>query len=148
MNTLQNIPLVPSSVASLLLMLGTTALVVLFIIIILVVVPMCLIFRKAGRQWWEAIIPFYNMYILTIITGQPWWLIIGFFIPMINWVVVIYLYYHVSKRFGFDIPFTIGLVFLPFIFFPILGFGSALYTAPEIKVEAEPVVSTPTTPVV
>jgi hypothetical protein len=101
--------------------------------LLLIIVPMCLVFRKAGRGWWEAIIPFYNMYVLTVITGKPWWVIFGFLIPFVNWIVPIYLYYHLSKRFGYDILFTFGLVFLPFIFLPILGFGSSLYTKPEIE---------------
>ena len=32
-----------------------------------------------------------------------------------------------SKSFGKDVGFTLGLIFLPFIFYPILGFGSAQY---------------------
>lgn len=103
----------------------------LLVAILLVVVPVCLVFVKAGRKWWEAIIPIYNLYILTIIIGQPWWIIFGFFIPVANWVVGIYSNYHLSKRFGYGIPFTLGLVFLPFIFFPILGYGKAVYIAPQ-----------------
>jgi hypothetical protein len=107
--------------------------IILFAAIVLIFIPLCLIFRKAGRAWWEALIPFYNIYVLTIITGQSWWIIFGFFLPIIGWVTTIYLYYHLSKRFGFDIPFTLGLVLLPFIFLPILGFGSALYSQPEVE---------------
>lgn len=108
---------------------------ILSLFFIIMVASIILIFRKAGREWWEAIIPFYNLYILTIIVGQPWWMLLGFFIPFVNYIVGAYLYYHLSKRFGFDIPFTIGLVLLPFIFFPILAFGGAMYTKPEIKTE-------------
>lgn len=99
--------------------------------VLLFLVPMCLIFKKAGRSWWEALIPLYNLYIMTVIIGVPWWILIGFFVPFLNYVVGGYMYYHLSKRFGFDIPFTIGLVFLPFIFLPILGYGGAIYTAKE-----------------
>lgn len=70
---------------------------------------------------------------LTIITGQPWWLIFLFFVPFVNYVVGPYVSYHLSKRFGFGIPFIIGLVFLPFIFYPILAFGNALYIPLENK---------------
>jgi len=111
--------------------------VVILVLIVTILIPMCLIFRKAGRSWWEAIIPFYNMYVWTIITGQPWWFLILMFVPFVNYIVIIYLYYHLSKRFGFDIPFTVGLVFLPFIFFPILAWGKAVYISPEVVDEAE-----------
>ena len=32
-----------------------------------------------------------------------------------------------AKKFGQGVGFAIGLILLPFIFFPILGFGSAQY---------------------
>lgn len=117
---------------------------VLLLGVILVLLPICLIFEKAGRKWWEALIPVYNLYILTIITGQPAWFVIGFFIPVLNWITSVYLYYQLSKRFGYGVPFTIGLVLLPFVFLPILGLGGALYTVPPITKADEPASSTET----
>lgn len=105
-------------------------LITFFLIIVLILVPFCFVFQKAGRAWWEALIPLYNLYVLTIITGQPAWYLIGFFIPVLNWITSIYLYYQLSKRFGYGIPFAVGLVLLPFVFLPILGFGTAVYSAP------------------
>lgn len=104
---------------------------VFFILIVLVIIPLCIIFKKAGRQWWEAIIPFYNIYVLTVITGQPWWIVFGIFFPVLQWLVSIFLYYHMCKRFGYGVPFTVGVILLPFIFLPIIAFGDAVYTAPE-----------------
>jgi hypothetical protein len=105
--------------------------VMFFLVVVLMIIPLCLIFRKAGRLWWEALIPFYNLYILTVIAGVKWWVLFGFFIPVLNWIVPAYIYYYVSRRFGFDVLFTVGLVLLPFIFLPILAFGNAVYTKPE-----------------
>lgn len=99
--------------------------------VIFVTIPTCFIFKKAGRAWWEALIPVYNIYVTTIIIGVQWWYMFGFFIPYLNWVVAIYFMYRLSKRFGFDVLFTLGLVFLPFIFYPVLGYGSAVYIAPD-----------------
>ena len=31
------------------------------------------LFKKAGKQGWEAIIPFYNTYVLVEISGLNWW---------------------------------------------------------------------------
>ena len=42
----------------------------------------------------------------------------------------------ISKSFGKDEGFTAGLVFLGFIFFPILGFGPAKYLGPFGNPEA------------
>jgi len=39
----------------------------------------------------------------------------------------------ISKSFGKDEGFTLGLTFLGFIFWPILGFGDATYRGPYGK---------------
>jgi hypothetical protein len=119
-------------------MLGSiVGVVMLLVLFVLILIPFCLVFKKAGRAWWEALVPIYNTYVLTIIVGVPWWYLFGFFIPFLNWIVAIYFMYRLSKRFGFDILFTLGLVFLPFIFYPILGYGSAVYIVPETESEDE-----------
>lgn len=88
------------------------------------------VFEKAGRRGWEALIPVYNLYVLTVITGQPWWLLVLCVIPFINIVAMTFLYLKLAERFGLGWPFAVGLLFLPFIFFPILGFGEAAYASP------------------
>jgi len=42
-----------------------------------------------------------------------------------------------SKSFGKDAGFTVGLIFLPMIFYPILAFGKAQYIGPGGKPEGE-----------
>jgi len=88
------------------------------------------IFTKAGEEGWKAIIPIYNMVVLLRIVGKPWWWIFLLFIPVVNYVFGIWTYNMLSKSFGKDEGFTIGLLLLSFIFFPILGFGSAKYLGP------------------
>jgi len=48
-------------------------------------------------------------------------------IPLVNLIVYIIVLIELAKRFGKGIGFALGLLFLPFIFFPVLGFGSAQY---------------------
>jgi hypothetical protein len=55
-----------------------------------------------------------------------WWLIL-MLIPLVNFIILIILDIDVAKNFGKGVGFGIGLILLPFIFFPILGFGSAQY---------------------
>ena len=63
------------------------------------------------------------------IAGKPdWWLIL-LFIPIANIVVMILTYVEIARKFGKSDAFAVGMVFLPFIFWPMLGFGSATYTA-------------------
>ena len=42
------------------------------------------LYEKAGRKWWEAIIPVYNSIVLMKIINRPKWWIILLFIPIIN----------------------------------------------------------------
>lgn len=86
-------------------------------------------FEKAGQPGWGCIVPLYNIYLLTKIAQKPAWWIIMFFIPFVNVVFAIMLYNEIAQKFGQGIGYTIGLILLPFVFFPMLGFGQATYQA-------------------
>jgi hypothetical protein len=88
-------------------------------------------FVKAGQPGWAIIIPIYNFYIITKIAGRPWWWMLLCCIPLIGFIFAIILTSDVSKSFGGGIGTTLGLIFLPFIFYIILGFGSAQYQGPS-----------------
>ncbi len=62
--------------------------------------------------------------------GKPGWWLILLLIPLVNIVFAIWLNNMISKSFGKDVGFTVGLVLLGFIFLPILAFGSAKYLGP------------------
>ncbi len=87
-------------------------------------------FTKAGQPGWACLVPFYNLYILLKIAGRPGWWILLFLIPLVNIVVSIIAYIDFAKSYGKGAGFGIGLLFLSFIFFPILGFGDARYQGP------------------
>ena len=106
--------------------------VIIFYINLLVVViaGMWKAFEKAGQPGWACIIPIYNLYIMTKIAGKPGWWVLMFFLPIVNLIFIIWLYNMISKSFGKDEGFTVGLVLLGVVFWPILGFGSAKYIGP------------------
>jgi hypothetical protein len=85
------------------------------------------IFSKAGHPGWAAIIPIVNTYFLCKVAGRPGWWVILMFIPFVNFIIWIILCIDVAKNFGKGTGFGIGLLLLPIIFFPILGFGNAQY---------------------
>ena len=97
---------------------------------VVVIVGMWKAFEKAGQPGWACIIPFYNLYIMTKIAGKPGWWVIMFFLPLLNIIFLIWMYNMISKSFGKDEGFTVGLVLLGVIFWPILGFGPAKYLGP------------------
>jgi hypothetical protein len=90
-------------------------------------------FVKAGEPGWAAIIPVYNYLIGIKIAGKPWWFILLLLIPVVNLVVYIIILHGISKNFGKNAWFTVGLFFLRFIFIPILGFGKAQYNGDKSK---------------
>lgn len=96
-------------------------------IIVLEVAALWQVFRKADRPGWAAIIPFYNIYVLLKVVGRPGWWLILYFIPIVWFIVWIIVAYDLAKSFGKGVGFTVGLVLLPFVFIPILGFGPARY---------------------
>ena len=99
----------------------------LLVIVFIVIVPLWKIFVKAGKPGWAAIVPIYNIIVLLEVVRKPLWWIFMFLIPIVNIVFLIMMYDALSKAFGKDTGFTVGLILLSFIFFPILGYGSATY---------------------
>src|SRR3989338_10783607 len=105
-----------------------TGLVIIYLAIIaLMIVSMWKIFTKAGKPGWACIVPIYNVIVLLEIAGKPLWWIILMIIPLVNIVIAILLAIEVAKKFGQSSGFGLGLAFLPFIFYPVLGYGSARY---------------------
>ncbi len=85
------------------------------------------IFVKAGQPGWAAIIPFYNMYILSKIVFNKGWYFLLIFIPVVSFFFSIIMYFQLGKRFGKETGFCIGLLFLSIIFMSILAFDSSEY---------------------
>ena len=97
------------------------------LIAIILIAAMWKVFTKAGHPGWAAIIPIYNLYIMCKIAGRPGWWVLLMLIPFVNFIIAIILCIDIAKNFGKGAGFGLGLAFLGFIFFPILGFGSATY---------------------
>ena len=76
------------------------------VIIVFEIAAVGRIFVKAGVRGWKAII------------------------PIVWWIVYIIVYYDLAKSFGKGVGFAVGVILLPFIFVPILGFGSSQYVEP------------------
>jgi hypothetical protein len=100
---------------------------ILLVIMVIMLVGCWMMFVKAGQPGWGILIPIYNAYLLLKVAGRPGWWLILMFIPLVNIIVQIIVLADIARNFGKGIGFVLGLIFLPFIFYPILGFGSARY---------------------
>lgn len=78
------------------------------------------LFVKKGKPGWASIIPIYNIVVICEIAELPLWYVIMLFIPVINVVFAIIIYGHFSAQFGRDKIYGLGLLLLPFVFFPVL----------------------------
>lgn len=101
---------------------------VAFALTVAVIAGLWKTFVKAGQPGWGIFIPIYNAYLLTKIARKPGWWVLLMFVPLVNIVINAIVSVAVAEHFGKGAGFGIGLFFLPFLFYPILGFGDATYT--------------------
>lgn len=101
--------------------------VVYLLLVVLEIAAFWMVFQKAGQPGWAAIIPLYNVWVYCKVAGRPGWWMFLFLIPFANIVISLIVALDIAKRFGKGGGFGVGLWLLGFIFFPILGFGSATY---------------------
>jgi hypothetical protein len=97
---------------------------------LIIVAAIWKVFTKAGQPGWASIIPIYNVLVLLRMVGKPAWWIVLLIIPGVNIVFLIMLTHGLSKSFGKGAGFTIGLMVLSIVFYPILGFGGDPYLGP------------------
>ncbi len=104
-------------------------------IVVLIIASMWKVYVKAGKPGWAAIVPIYNIIVLLEIVGKPWWWLFLMLIPYVGVIWGIWSVNLLSKSFGQGVGFTIGLLFLPFVFYPMLAFGDAEYKGPVTNIE-------------
>lgn len=117
-------------------------LIIILITYVLSVIGLWKMFQKAAKPGWLSLIPIYNTYILCVITGvSPWWLALCFmagfviaFIPILGFLAsFISIYFgvllavSVARSFGKEDIYALGIYFLPFVFYMIIGLGDSQY---------------------
>lgn len=93
------------------------------VMIVAAIAGMWKVFEKAGQPGWASIVPIYNLVVLLQIVNKPIWWIVLLLIPLINIVILIMVSIALAEKFGKGGGFAVGMVFLPFVFYPLLGFG-------------------------
>ncbi|MGH2716959.1 MAG: DUF5684 domain-containing protein [Actinomycetota bacterium] len=94
-------------------------------------------YAKAGRRSWAALIPIYSNVVWLEVAGQPWvWILVALLalVPVLGWigllVVDVYLSVLMAQACGKRGIYGFGLALLPFVFYPMLGFGPSRYHGP------------------
>jgi hypothetical protein len=107
---------------------GAGITIVYLAVLLIIIISLWKIFTKAGKPGWAAIVPIYNLIVMLEIACKPIWWFILLLIPIVNIIVIIILLVEIAKRFGKGVGFAIGMLILPFIFYPMLAFGDSKYT--------------------
>ena len=106
---------------------SSTILLVSGLFFIIVIASLWKIYKKAEKPGWGSLIPFYNYYLLCDIVYHKKILFLLLFVPIVGEIFMIVLMYRLAMAFGKGTGFGLGILFLPFIFLPILAFGNAEY---------------------
>ena len=96
-------------------------------VVLMMIASMWKVFTKAGQPGWAVLVPVYNLVILLKIAKKPSWWLVLFMIPGANFYAMVMVAFAVAKSFGKGTGFGLGMLFLSFVFYPILGFGDAQY---------------------
>ena len=98
-------------------------------------VSMQILFIKINEYWWASLIPFYNLYILSKVLFNKGWLFVLTFIPGVNVIYMIVMYYVLGKAFKKS---GILTVILAPIMIAIIAFGSSAYNNIYYVVDSSP----------
>lgn len=114
---------------------GVIAVYVIVVLAVAVIslVGMWKIFVKAGKPGWAAIVPIYNTYCLFEISFGTGWLFLLCLVPCVNVVITIIMWIKLAQAFAKGAAYGIGILFLPVVFLPMLGFSDAQYIGPVGK---------------
>ena len=85
------------------------------------------IFKKAGRPGWASIIPVYSDIVLLQMADRPIWWLFLLFLPFVNIIFNIVIWLDILRAFRKPQWHIILAVFLPFLYFPYLGFSDSEY---------------------
>ena len=110
---------------------GMPQILLILIVTLLPVLSFWFLYSKANEPGWASIIPIYSTLVWLKIIGKPWYWLLLFCVPYLNFVFLIWAVNLTSKSFGKSEGFTFGLILLPLIFWPILAFGSSKYIGPS-----------------
>lgn len=124
---------------------GSVILMIFLIVLVLAVsilytIGLWKLFKKAGKNGWEAIIPFYNTYVLIQIAGLNWWYFLiaisGSVVSLIglnnlSWItnlatlaVNFFIFYNIAKKMKKPpVGFGVAAIFVSTILVMVLGFS-------------------------
>jgi uncharacterized protein DUF5684 len=101
-------------------------------VVVILIASYWRIFTKAGQPGWAAIVPIYNWIVLLRVIKRPVWMIVLFLVSggIIGHIIASI---DLARAFGKSTGYAVGLILLPFVFYPMLAFGSATYDPSRLE---------------
>ena len=98
--------------------------VIIFAVLILGIrIGLFALFKKAGKQGWEAFIPVYSDYVWLQVIGKPVWWVVLTLIPIVRTLVKVSMSIEMAKAFGqYTFADHAKAVLIPFFYYPQIGF--------------------------
>ena len=112
-----------------------TIYIIYFGFILFVLIAHWIMLEKAGQPGIALIIPIYGTIVFLRMADYSGWYILLMLIPFVNIFIGILMWLRIATGFDKGVGFGIGLLFLPFIFVPILAFSDADYSVKRIEME-------------
>lgn len=134
---------------------------ILGILLVFIMIPIAVfyvfcnwkLFKKCGKEGWEAIIPFYNQYVLVQLAGLNWWyflfLIVGaisfnfsfqefkfsYALGILTIIANFFIFYNLGKKMHKD-PATTGILctLFPYIMIPVMALSSSYKYDKDVEV--------------
>ena len=99
------------------------------VILVVLLVANYKIFKKAGKNGWECLIPIYATIVKFEFLNIPLWFLLIYLIPGVGIIPQVIMSINLAKKFDKDAFFALGLIILPVVFYPILAFSDAEYNS-------------------
>ena len=97
------------------------------IVTIYMTVVRWIIYKKAGKHGWAAIIPIYKDVVWLQIAGLSPWLLLLFLIPIFGWIALMIIFivakFKIPESFGQSAVWGLGLWFVPIVFESVIAFS-------------------------
>ena len=107
---------------------------------VLLLISLIKIYKKFDQAWWKAIVPIYNIFVLTQMAEKSILYFALFLVPVVNIYAAYVVYSSICEKLGKSKKMAIGILLMPYIFIPMIAFNnniSVVKSSSETKQEVE-----------
>lgn len=103
---------------------GSSIFLIVCSLFLLYFIPLEIIFMKANKPWWAALVPVYSNYVMGEVTLENGLLGLLVLIPVVNFFVMCIMFYNLGVKFKKN---PILTLLFSLIMMPVIAFGTSIY---------------------